>query len=148
MEVIELCKLCKRERVNGKCTTCGQPTIYREKMLPVLLDMASKGASVVEVCAKIGISKETHYQWLNKDSEYFNKDYSDVALRAKELCEAWWIAYGRENLKEIGGKRINSNIYALHMMNRFGWGKNQKTEHSGNLNLTALSTLASNNSED
>jgi hypothetical protein len=117
----------------------GRPSKYRPEMLDTILALMQDGASLVEVCAEIGISRETCAQWQNPESPWYNKTFSDTIKRGVELSSAWWERVGRTNLKD---RDFNYTGWYMNMKNRFGW--KDKHELSGNkenpleLNITTL----------
>ena len=78
------------------------------------IDMASEGASVVEICAEIGMAKRTYYSRQKIDEEW-----AEFCDHLSLLMEAWWNKTGRINLND---KTFQVALFKLHMQNRFQWG--------------------------
>lgn len=95
---------------------------YHPSYAAELPDMFLQGESVYEVCAKIGISVKTFYNW-RKEHEEFAEAYE----LGKTYAVAWWMTIGR--LGATGQKKVNSRIWALNMINRAGWRSNN-TQHT------------------
>ena len=105
----------------------GRPTKYTDEMPDRVVDMMADGASITEVAAALGVSKETVYQWEKDPSK---PDFSDALKRGRELSEAWWTSQGRTQLWE---KNFNHVLWYMNMKNRFGWRDKQEVEHSGKM---------------
>jgi len=103
-----------------------------------VIEMMKEGCSLTEVCADIGISRETLHQWNNPESPWYNKDFSDAVKKGEDLSAAWWERQGRENLMMHPKKsQLNATLWYMNMRNRFGWADKQeiKQEHSGNVTV-------------
>lgn len=108
----------------------GRPSKYRKEMCQQAIDLMKEGASKIEVCAEIGITTETLYDWCNPDSDRFHPDFSDAIKNGMELCQAWWEKQGRTNLVgKYQGDSFNSTLWYMNMKNRFKWA--DKHVHSG-----------------
>ena len=99
---------------------------YKPEMCNLIIEFMSQGMSLHEVCARIGISRETLNQWRSKDGDYFNSEVSDAVKRGIDLSEAWWLERGRENLTN---RDFSAVLWYMNMKNRFGWA--DKHEHTG-----------------
>jgi transposase len=107
----------------------GRPAKYRASMADEMLDMFREGQSVVEVCAALGISRVTFYQWL-KDHHTFSAAYD----RGLELSQAWWEKLGREGA--AGKADINPATWIFNMKNRFRWTDRQDVNVLENMNVS------------
>jgi DNA-binding XRE family transcriptional regulator len=103
----------------------GRPSKYRPEMCTTVVDLMREGASIAEVCAELGIHKDTFYKW-EKDPE--KPEFTDSVKTGRVLSEAWWTRAGRENLYE---SKFNHGLWYMNMKNRFGWRDKQEVEHSG-----------------
>jgi len=92
----------------------GRPTKYNAKLCKLLPAMFANGESISEVCAELGISKETFHKW-----EKLYPDFSDSYKKGKELSEAWWTKLGRAGA--TGKAKIQPATWIFNMKNRFGW---------------------------
>jgi hypothetical protein len=115
----------------------GQPTKYKQAYGKELLDMMTKGKSVIQFCAHIGICRDTFYEWVNKHTEF-----SDTYKKAIELCESYWEDIGKRGVlglpivDEKGNEnRINTGMYVFYMKNRFHWKDRSEQEITGGLQL-------------
>jgi transposase len=93
------------------------PSIYKKEFNQIALDLMRDGASIVEVCAEIGINRDTLYDWINPESERFNQEFSDTIKNGKQLCQAWWEKKGRE--ATFNDQGFNATSYIFNMKNRF-----------------------------
>lgn len=109
----------------------GQEPKYEPKMCDTIIARAKEGCSVVERSVDLGISTQTYYRWIDTDGEYYNPDFHEAHIIADAACQAWWESRGRIYLVEDGkdSPRLNSQVYRLNMMNRFGWGENTRNEN-------------------
>ena len=101
----------------------GRPTKYKRAMCQTVLDMMELGASKVEVCVALGITRQTLNQWSKDPSK---QEFVDALERGSEWSEAWWTEKGRTSLYD---RNFNHALWYMNMKNRFGW--KDKTEHSG-----------------
>jgi hypothetical protein len=115
----------------------GRPTKYKQIYHKLLLDMMSKGKSVVQFCAEIGICRDTFYEWVDKIPSF-----SDTYKKAIELCESYWEDIGKRGImgmsvKDSNGNesRINTGMYVFYMKNRFHWKDRSEQEITGGLQL-------------
>ncbi len=98
----------------------GRPTKYKVKMCKQVIELMKIGASKVEVCAELGISKDTFFRWKKEIPEF-----SDSVERGELLSEAWWTKHGRENLYT---KSFNQRLFFMCMKNMHGWSEKTKIE--------------------
>ncbi len=125
-----------------------RPTKYRKEFVDMLPDLMKNGEGVCEVCVKLGISRDTFFEWVK-----VHKPFSDAYTRARILCQAWWEKQGRAGLydrfvteddidpetkKPTGRKKkthlvMNSGLWAKNVSCRFpdDWRDKQAIEHSG-----------------
>jgi transposase-like protein len=109
----------------------GNPTKYKRKYCKMLLETMSKGNSVVNFCASIGISRDTFYEWVK-----CHKEYSDTWKRAATLCESYWENIGKKGVldvpvavdKEGKERKVNPAMYKFYMANRFRWSDRVEQE--------------------
>lgn len=119
----------------------GRPSTYKKDYARKLPGMMKNGESVLEVCAKLKISKDCFYTWVKK-----HQDFADAFTRAKELSQAWWEKQGREGLHDTtvteyheNGKprsltrtQFNDRLWGINMRNRFrsDWTESAATDDS------------------
>lgn len=100
---------------------------YDPAMCDKVIELMSQGASKVEVCAELGISRETLYDWCDTESPRFNKGFSDTVKKGQELSEAWWEREGRTSLRD---KDFSYTGWYMNMKNRFKWADNQNNTNT------------------
>lgn len=112
----------------------GRPSKFRPEMCEIIIEMMREGASKTEVCAKLGISRETMNQWRNPESEYYHESFSDALKEGESLSKAWWLEQGRKNLQN---KNFNYVGWYMNMKNRHGWRDRQEVsgENGGPINI-------------
>lgn len=86
-----------------------------------ILDMASEGASDVEIRAYLKISDDLWYRWIEEDD-----GFSRTIKTAKMLCHAKWEQMGRK--MAFGEVEGNPTTWIFNMKNRFGWKDKTETE--------------------
>jgi len=84
-----------------------------------VIELMSHGASAVEVRAELRISQSLWDRLSKEEGEF-----SITIKKAKELCEAWWLRQGRENLQN---SKFSPTLWYMNMKNRFGWRDRQET---------------------
>jgi len=100
-----------------------------------------KGESDSEVCAAMGISKQTFANY-RRMYPVLQEAYE----LAKTNAEAFWSRKGKEGT--FGEAEVNANMYKFQMTNRFQWGDKVQTEVTGkdggaiNVNLTEQDVAA------
>lgn len=108
----------------GKKRKAGRPTKYKPEMCAQVVELMREGASLAEVSAEIGITRETLNQW-----RHSNEKFSDAVKNGIELSRAWWERKGRVNLEN---KDFNATLWYMNMKNRHGWAdkveKKQETK--------------------
>lgn len=90
-----------------------RPTLYKPEYCELIIDEMREGASIEEVAAAIGVSKQTLYNWEKTHDEFLY-----AKKRGEELSKAWWMREGRINLKE---SKFNYTGWYMNMKNRFKW---------------------------
>lgn len=95
----------------------GRPSKYNPSMCEIALEMMQNGASKVQVAAALGISKETFYQWINKDSDVFKQEFHDAIKMGSTKSQAWWEDQGIKGI--WAGNKFNATAYIYQMKCRF-----------------------------
>lgn len=113
--------------------TVGRPTKYLPEYCEQLIQHMSEGYSFESFAGKIGVSKQTIYDW-----EKANKDFLDAKRRAFEVSRLFWEKQGIDGLfsesfedkdaKTKTSKSINATVWLFNMKNRFGWRDKQPGE--------------------
>lgn len=97
----------------------GRPTLYKPEYDEMIVEHMKTGRSLVSFAAKIGVAKDTVYEWINTIDSF-----SDAASRARSFCQAWWEDQAVENLKDIteyqgGSERFNDRLWRFNISCRF-----------------------------
>lgn len=101
----------------------------------VILSLMTEGASIIEICVELGISKDLHYRWLKDEPEY-----SDAIKKGIAASESWWMQNGRIGM--FMGKDFNHVLWYMNMKNRFGWKDKQEISGDPNAPLFLHDALA------
>lgn len=86
----------------------------------ILVAEYKDGASDVEVCDALGISKATFDRKYKEDPLF--KELVDIGRLAST---AWWYRWGRKNLLN---KSANTSLWAFNMKNRYGWAEKSESQ--------------------
>ena len=102
----------------------GRPSKYRKKYCKEIIDYMSAGKSLTQFAAKIGVSKQSIYEW-----DKAHPEFSYALEIARTQCEGFWeqILQG----KATGKLKGDTPMLMFWMKNRFGWSDRQAVEHSG-----------------
>ena len=82
--------------------------------------------TIIGFCCKIGISKQTFYNWTDKHKPFF-----DAYTHIRDIQEAILIQNGLRGL-------YNSNFTTFIMKNNFGYKDKQDVELGGNVNIETV----------
>ena len=115
----------------SKIKKVGTPEVYdhewAKEAAKKIPNMMSKGESIAEVCAKLGICKTTFYKCKERYSEF-----ADSVKKGETLSEAWWAKLGRGGA--AGQVDINATTWIFNMKNRFNW--TDKTEMKADVSVS------------
>ena len=96
----------------------GRPKEYTEEVALEIAErlpgMFEQGESVAEVCAELGMCKETFYRLAAEHPEF-----SNAYKKGLQLSEAWWTKLGRAGA--AGKVDIQPTTWIFNMKNRFKW---------------------------
>ncbi len=96
------------------------------------LEKYKEGASDIEVRVNVlNISNDLWVRFMKDEPEF-----SETITHGRDLSKVWWMIKGR---KGVDSKEVNAKMFELNMMNRFGWGKNVKTENETKIELPKFS---------
>lgn len=99
----------------------GRPTKYSKALAKDLPYLFCEGASIIEVCAQIGIAESTFHLWIKK-----YPDFSESYKKGLAFSQAWWELLGRKGSNCEA--KINAISWIFNMKNRFNW--QDKTEQT------------------
>lgn len=115
-------------------TKLGRPTKYREEMLPIIIELMSVGASLLEVAGALDIDDETIQDWKDPNSPRYNEAFSVTIKKGINLSEIWWQRKGRTSLEN---KDFSYVGWYMNMKNRFGWKDKQEVEQTITADVTS-----------
>lgn len=117
----------------------GRPQKYKPEFLDSIIACGMDGKSVVSRCCEIGIRKQTYYNWIDPDSEFYIPEFAEAHEIAEMHCAKWWEEKGQRHLTfDPHGERLDPQNYRLQMMNRFGWSEKGQQEVNGKLPVTII----------
>lgn len=102
----------------------GRPTKYDPKFCNEIESHMGAGFSKESFAGKIGICKQTLYNWMNE-----NPTFLDAVKRAEVACQNWWEQKGMDGM--YAGKDFSSAIWIFNMKARFRWKDVTAHEVSG-----------------
>lgn len=101
-----------------------RPSKYRPEYCELVIEMGSKGFSVVEMAAEIGVARSTmEGEWTWK-----YQDFSEALEQARQLSQLWWERIGRNNLLvPKDGGTFSQAMWSRSMAARFprDWRENK-----------------------
>jgi len=96
----------------------GRPTKYNQSFCDVVIRLMKKGHSKLFVAGKLGISRDTLYEWCRKYPEF-----SDTIKAGEMMSYAYWEDLGmRGMMGKVKGFR--PSLWIFTMKARFGWRDN------------------------
>lgn len=108
-------------------STKGRPSKYDPKYCGKVTSLLSKGLSKEAVAGKLGISRDTLYEWCQT-----HEDFSDSIKTGEAKSRYYWEKIGMDGMMgKVKGFR--PAVWIFIMKNRFGWRDNlniqgEKTE--------------------
>lgn len=107
----------------------GQPTKYKDEYCEMLVEHMNKGLSFESFAGLIGVTKETIFNWLEKNKQFF-----DSKKKGEVRCRLFW-----ERLGIAGSsgklKNFNCGTWIFNMKNRFAWKDRQEIDQNSNINV-------------
>lgn len=96
----------------------GRPSKYDSKYCEKVVSLMGTGLSKEAVAAKLGISRDTLYEWVNS-----HKEFSDSIKIGEAKSRYYWEKIGMDGMMgKIKGFR--PVVWIFIMKNRFGWRDN------------------------
>lgn len=113
----------------------GRPTDYNLEYCEKVIEWMSQGNSFESFCAEVcNVTKVTGYEW-----QQVHPEFKEACLKAKQLCEQWWIKKAQDNLLVDKGQSFNSAVWIFFMKCRFGWREEAKDDRQPvNLVINAI----------
>ena len=104
----------------------GRPEKYKKEFCEIVIELGKQGYAKDAMAAKLEIAHDTFNKWRDKHPEF-----AAAVTRGNDMAYIWWTEFGRNNMKESRDDRTNDKIWALNMMNRFGWNKKEDITSGG-----------------
>ena len=111
--------------------TAGQPTKYKPEYCQMLIEHMAEGLSFKAFAGVIRVSRQTLYNWANKEHDSYAGAEWEEAIEIGDACEQlYWEKVGRDGMHgqvfiTDEGKTIirplNTGVWALNVRNRLGW---------------------------
>lgn len=92
--------------------------IYKKEHDDLLLEILSRGETIVSFCAEIMISKQSFYDWVEREPTF--KHAYEVGMMKSE---AYWMKLGEDN---VDNPDFNYNAYVFQLGSRFGISRTRK----------------------
>lgn len=91
----------------------GRPTLYRVEMCEKVVEFGKLGDSITTIAVKLGIRKQTVYEWCRAHQEF-----ADAIKESQEYAQKWW---EQQMLMAATGanKDANATLMIFTMKNRF-----------------------------
>lgn len=110
-----------------KTMVAGRPTKYKPEYCELIIEKMSKGLSVVQFAAEIGVAKHSIYEWAD-----VHPKFSDALKKGQTACEGYWERIIQaKSVKKLPG---SDALLKFWMQNRFRWSEkvdqNIKSEES------------------
>lgn len=100
----------------------GRPSKYKKQYCFEIIEHMKTGLSLESFAGRIGVSRETIYEW-----ERTRPEFSDACKKARAECQEFWEKVGLNGMTgKIKG--FNAAVWIFNMKNRFGWHDNFRTE--------------------
>jgi hypothetical protein len=115
----------------------GRKTKYKHEFCQFAIDFMAKGYSKMALAAKLGINRDTLYEWAR-----VNKDFSDSIKKGEAKSLYFWEKIG---IKGMSGKikGFNPAVWIFVMKNRFQYRDNpQDLEPIEDVTRESLATIA------
>ena len=117
--------------------TFGRPTKYLAEYCDEVIRMGGEGYSVVEMCAEIGVSRNTlEIEWPQAYPDFFR-----ALASARLASQAWWEGQGRKGLL---ADRFQAALYSRSMAARFpaDWRESKHQEVTGSVKVDHTQTAS------
>lgn len=110
----------------------GRPSEYDPSYCEKVIEWGAAGKSKTWMAAKIGICRDTIYQW-----ERNHPEFSDALKRAKALEQMWWEDSGQDGMT---GDKFNGQVWGRSMAARFpdDWREKSELDLNGKIQVTEI----------
>lgn len=112
----------------------GIPTVYSPEICSKVYELMSQGFSIVGAAGKLGIGRQTIYDWVHKYPEF-----AALMEKAKAARQAHW---EQEALETTSGARVTMITKALGGMRSPDWSDDSRLEITGANGQPLIQTIA------
>lgn len=109
----------KKKPIPKEKKPTGAPTKYNPKWVTMLASMFEEGQSVLEVAVKLGVCRDSLYEYASKYPEF-----SDALTRGRQISQAWWELQGRKNLFDVNEYDAETKLSRSQKFNDRLWYRN------------------------
>ena len=108
---------------------------YDKKYCKLIVSMMQEGKSLAAFCAKIGISRQTAYDWRDAYPEF-----KESLEQAKEAGQAYWEDIGTNGI--VGNyDKFGSSAWIFTMKNRFREDYKEEKQEQKSEDLSVLENI-------
>lgn len=103
----------------------GRKTLYKPEYDDSVIEWGAQGKSLVWMCAELGISRQTIWDWRKA-----NPSFDEAMHIARAKSQQWWEDIGQENINTMG---FQCSVWGKSMSARFpeDWRENKGVEVTG-----------------
>lgn len=103
----------------------GRKTLYRPEYDDSVIEWGAQGKSLVWMCAELGISRQTIWDWRKA-----NPSFDEAMNIARAKSQQWWEDIGQDNINTMG---FQCSVWGKSMSARFpeDWRENKGVEVTG-----------------
>lgn len=91
---------------------------YTPKLAELAYKHLADGFSKEATAGRLGVSKQTLYNWIEKYPEF-----AEAVANGDAASQRWWEDRGRE---ACSNGEFNGTVWSMNMKNRFGWRDKQE----------------------
>lgn len=106
--------------------SCGRPTLYKPEYCETVVSLMAGGYSIAGVAGKLGVSRQTVYDWGDAHPEFL-----DALNTARAASALWWEDRAIELASGTGEGNASVVIFGLKNRVADEWRDKQAHEHSG-----------------
>ena len=103
----------------------GRKTLYKPEYDDNVIEWGAQGKSLVWMCAELGISRQTIWDWRKA-----NPSFDEAMNIARAKSQQWWEDIGQDNINTMG---FQCSVWGKSMSARFpeDWRENKGVEVTG-----------------
>lgn len=103
----------------------GRKTLYKPEYDDNVIEWGAQGKSLVWMCAELGISRQTIWDWRKA-----NPSFDEAMNIARAKSQQWWEDIGQNNINTMG---FQCSVWGKSMSARFpeDWRENKGVEVTG-----------------